>query len=224
MNDIYKRLHKNKLFKGIELDKLEKLISSKLSVKIFSSNFLLINEGDSCDFIAFVLEGKVFIQKLFVSGSILTINTLSKNSLFGGAILFSENNYFPYSVMSATPCKILFIKKTAISDLLKKDYAFTKNYIEFLSNRINVFNNKINLLKVRDVRSKLILYLSSETQKNNNTSFILSHTREEIANIIGVARPSVSRELKNMVDDQLIKIDKRKITIINLDLLKLPLL
>ncbi len=224
MDKIYEQLYTNKLFTGIDPSKLRKLTSNKLSIRNFSSNNLLVQEGDLCDFIAIILEGQIYIQKLFASGSVLTINTLKKNSLFGAAILFSKNNHFPYSIMTATPCKILFIKESAISELLHKDFSFTKNYIEFLSNRINVFSDKITLLLVKDVRSKLILYINSEMQKNKNLTFMLSHTREEIANIIGVARPSVSRELKKMVDDNLIKINKRKITVINLDSIHLPML
>lgn len=222
MDKIYEQLYNNKLFTSIDPSKLRKLTSNKLSIRNFSRNNLLVQEGDLCDFIAIILEGHVFIQKLFASGSILTINTLKKNSLFGAAILFSKNNHFPYSIMSATPCKILFIKESSINELLHKDFSFTKNYIEFLSNRINIFSDKINLLLVKDVRSKLILYINSEMQKNKGLTFMLSHTREEIANIIGVARPSVSRELKKMVDDKLIKINKRKITVINLDSIHLP--
>jgi len=218
MNKILKQLNKNKLFSGLNLDKL---IDMNLSVSTFDRDYIIIQERSICDFLAFILEGEVFIQKHFISGNILTINKLGQNNIFGGAILFADDNTFNYSVQAATTCKILFINKQLISEMLYSDKDFNKNYIKFLSNRLSVFRDKINILQLKDVRSKLVIYISSEMQKNNSYLFSLSHTREEIANIIGVTRPSVSRELKNMVEDNLIEINKRDIKIIDINLFQI---
>jgi len=215
MNKIFKQLTKNKLFKGINL---HKLIKFDIPISTFERDHTIIQEHSTCNFLSFILEGEIFIQKHFVAGNILTINKLKQNNIFGGAILYADDNTFNYSVKAATDCKILFISKHVINEMLSKDKTFNKNYIKFLSNRLSVFRDKINILQLKDVRSKLIIYIISEMQKHNSYLFSLSHTREEISNIIGVARPSVSRELQNMVDDNLIKINKKDIEIIDVEL------
>jgi CRP-like cAMP-binding protein len=57
--------------------------------------------------------------------------------------------------------------------------------------------------------------LSNESKELGSTTFELRHTKVAISNVIGVARPSVSRELKNMAEDQLIKISGRNIELLN---------
>ncbi len=83
-----------------------------------------------------------------------------------------------------------------------------------------VFKNKIQMLHLKDVRSKLIFFLSMEYRNIGLATFKLPHTQGDIAEIIGVARPSVSRELKKMVDDQLILLSGHHITLLQPELFR----
>jgi len=92
-------------------------------------------------------------------------------------------------------------------------FSVNKNYIALLSHRVSIFQKKIRIFSEKEVRSRLILYFSYEFSKTKETSFLLNHTKTEIADMIGVARPSVSRELKHMEEDGLIIMDRNLITI-----------
>jgi CRP-like cAMP-binding protein len=84
-----------------------------------------------------------------------------------------------------------------------------------LSNQIIVFKQKIEILHQKDVRSRLILYLSLLYEKKCTPFFYLPHRKTEIASLIGVARPSVSREFSNMETDGLIKLEGTYITLLH---------
>ncbi len=199
------------LFENVDLAMISNTI-----LKTYKKNSIVVQEGDICDFIAYIYKGEISIDKHLLNGNILTINKLSKNMIFGAALLFSENNKFSYQATATMNTSISFINKDEINKLVNSNTIFCKNYIWFLSNKVNYFTDKLNLLNYKDVRSRLLIYLYNEIQKQQTTSLNITHTREQIGNIISITRPSVSRELQNMVKDNILEISKNKIKIIDM--------
>jgi len=210
MDNIFKNF---KLFENTGISAIDTIV-----IKNYKKNSLIVEEGDLCNFIACVFKGEVFIEKHSLSGELFVLNKLSKFTIIGAALLFSEINTFSYQVRANVDTSILFIYKIEINKLIQNNSQFSKNYISFLSNRINYFSDKLNLLNYKDVRSRLLIYLYNEIQKQKTTTLKITHTREQIGNIISITRPSVSRELQKMVKDNIIKIQDNTITIINLNI------
>ena len=62
----------------------------------------------------------------------------------------------------------------------------------------------------------LLLFLG-EYMNEKNEEIKLKYSKEEIANDIGIPRPSLSRELIKLRDEGLINFSRNKITILNIE-------
>jgi CRP-like cAMP-binding protein len=213
-------LMKSDLFSGLTLKELDTLIDySSCEVATYPKDTLVVQETDRCERMSFILEGSMSIQQIQSSGESLTLKLLEKGESFGQALLFVENSIYKYSFLTLSETVLLHIPVGQVKRMLKESFTFNLNYIIFLSNRLEYVRNKIFILSQKDVRSRLLIYLKGQSKKKNSLAFRLENTRTEIAELIGVARPSISRELTKMEEDGLIKLNKKEITILKPEIL-----
>jgi len=210
-----KNLQKNSLFKNMSEEEISRILNFKNCIQeTYEKDTIVIEEGEACDTIGFVLDGTLTIQQYGRSGDALTINVFRHGDCFGAPLLFTSRAKYPFTLVSATKSTVLFIPFTQMKHMLEESRTFNLNYLTFLSNHIFVLKNKIKILAHNDVRSRLMIYFSKEMELAGDSRFKMRHKKTEIGEIIKVARPSVSRELSNMERDGLISIKGNEVTIL----------
>lgn len=221
METYEKKLANNELLKNLRTEDIQLLLDPESCIiGSYKKNTIITQVGDPCNAIGFILDGEVAIQQLSPSGGLINLQIIHSPDTIGAVQLFSNEPIYPYSFVTLTNTNIVYVPASSIDDLLSKNITFARNYISMLSNRFRVFNEKILLLSQKDVRSRLIYYFSTEFLYQNQTTFLLRNSKTEIADLIGVARPSVSRELKNMQNDGLIVLEGNKITLLKPDIFR----
>ena len=214
-------LLKNSLFKDIdEKFLMTYLEDSKCSLHHYSKNALIHQEGDPCTSIGFVLFGHLSLQQMDANGKAFTLQEFSPTDCFGAALYSKESPRYPFHLTALTDSQVFYLPFECVHKLLEKSQLFSMNFIHFLSSQIFNFNQKLEILHYKDVRSRLMLYLSKEYNRHQQTHFELSQSKILMADFMGIARGSVSRELKHMVDDGLISISGKKITLLRPELFK----
>ena len=209
----------NPLFKDMDLNTLFDLIDfDHCILGNYKKGTLIVQEGDPCSSIGFVLSGVLAIQQLTLTGYLLNVKMFNTNDTFGAALYSTKEPKYPFTLMTMKNSKVLYMPFEQVRSLLNKNPIFNDNFISFLSSRVLNFKEKQQILQYKDVRSRLMIYLSNEYKINGLQTFKLQHSKSTLADIIGVARPSVSRELKKMADDHLIKISGQTITLLKLEL------
>ena len=76
-------------------------------------------------------------------------------------------------------------------------------------------NKRIQILSSSNLRQKIARLILQES-KDGKVAYI-NMNREEMADFISVARPSLSRELMKMQDEGLIEVEKDKIHILDIE-------
>lgn len=213
-------LLKNDLFQGISAAEAERLIDFDTCTQVkYNKGSLIFQEMDICEAIGFILAGSVNIHQIAASGNSLTFTSLSAGNSFGEGALFAPDPSFHFSISAKEKTTVLYMPQEQIKKLLGESSIFSTNYIAFLSQRLQFFKHKLQILSQKDVRTRLLIYLAYECRKAGSLSFKPVHTRTEIAEYIGVARPSVPRELKHMQRDGLIRLKGKEITILKPELI-----
>lgn len=92
-----------------------------------------------------------------------------------------------------------------------------ENFMMLLSEKIIILNNKIRSISLKSIRQKVVDYILCEYMNEKNEEIKLKYSKEEIANDIGIPRPSLSRELIKLRDEGLINFSRNKITILNIE-------
>ena len=108
--------------------------------------------------------------------------------------------------------EIILIKKDDFKVLLESNKEFLNNYLKHIA-KINIEKTyKIKLLGQPSIREKIFFYLKEEIRKTGSNKVILNMTKEELASMMSLNRPSLSRELMRMKKEGLIDYDKNSIT------------
>jgi CRP-like cAMP-binding protein len=221
MNYSIEKLKKCNLFKDIEeieLIELMSLINPRTTN--YSKNETIAFEGDECTSIGIILEGNIEIQKLFLSGKTMIVNSLGEGDIFGEVIVFSKMKTYPSTIIASSMAKILFISKNDIVNICSLNIVLLNNFMELLSNKILVLNKKIKNLSFDTIREKICSYILDEYQKQKSKNIILPFTRKEMAENLGVQRPSLSREFIKMKEEGLIDFNKNNVTILDMEALE----
>lgn len=180
----------------------------------YRKNTVIHFEGDPCNKLEIILSGKVVVERLDESGGLLTIAEFLGNDMLGGNLLFSKNPSFPMTITTKQPSVILEIEKELLFDLFCKNPSFLRIYLEYVSDRTSILSYKIKNHVNKTIRESLMSFLAHESKLQNSKKIMLNMTKKELADKIGVARTSLSRELAKMQKDGLIKFDLESITII----------
>lgn len=211
-------LSKNILFSGIDTERIDYLLSlCKYKIILFEKNNIISYEDSLCREIGFVLDGKVSAVKLNPNGTHMVVRSILEGDFFGDALVFSSVQKCPTNIITATKATILFIPYESLLYFCEVDELFLKNFLRSLSDKIFLLNEKIKILSYHSVRQRLCYYLIKQSKIQKTNEIVLNITREELGNLLGTARPSISRELSKMVEDGLISVDGRNVVILDFD-------
>lgn len=219
MENQIKKLLSNPLFNDLDHSFFTDLVHNHdYSIVTYRKGSLIAQEGESCHSIGFILEGSLSAKQITPDGKILVIHSFYEDDAIGVAIFGLDSLKHPYSMYADEDCLILYLHYVTVEKLITASPKFSLNYISFLSHRIDEFKDKIQILQFKDVRSRLIHYLLSESKQFKSKAFILRHSKSDISDIIGVARPSLSRELRHMSDEGLISFTGKQIVLLDEEL------
>lgn len=181
---------------------------------------ILALEGDECNSIGIVLEGMVEIQKHYPNGKIVTLSSLREGNIFGEALVFSSHNKYPATIVTMKNSRILHISKEDIIYMCSTNPTILKNFMEILSTKILNLNKKVTELSLETLRQKIIFYLLQQYKEQKTLRITLPISKKNLAEYLGVQRPSLSREFINMKNEGLIDMEKDIVEILDLETLQ----
>lgn len=205
------------LFKNLtekDLKILEENI--KIEEKTYEKGSYIFNQGDIKGDLYFLIEGSILVAKFDSNGKRSIIQTFNNKGIFGEVYAYL-NEPFDFSALVQKKSKILVIKefRNLINEFMPK--SFLINYINLISKKCLVLSQKNQITNQFTLRQKIANFLLIE-EKNNKIK--LKQTREELADFLSTTRPSLSRELSNMAEENIIKISGKDIYVLDINLLK----
>ena len=225
MREIAKKIKSSKLFMGMsEDDIVECLKDSKALVEEFSKDELIFHIGDESRYINILIEGTVNICRDSVEGKRSIVAIFSEpGEMFGEVFLFLKNAGYEHYAKAAAKLKLLKIPKLYLFAPSSKDKSyqsiFLSNMLTILASKNYYLNRRVQILSCSSLRQKIAMYLLQNKEAGDVVKMALS--REELADILNTARPSLSRELMNMQDEGIIEVKKNSIYIKNMEALEL---
>lgn len=225
INEIIEKIKQNEFFKCIDDAKIEMIISELSHVsRKYSKGQVIANEGDVCKSLGLVLDGVVEIQRIYSSGKQIVLKRMGAGEVFGEAIVFSDINEYPATIIASSDCTLLYFKKEDIIKLCLNEEIILNNFITLLSNKIFILNRKIKTISFKTIRQKVVNFILEQSKNQNDIILKLKISKEQIASLLGIPRPSLSRELMKLRDDGLIEFDRNNIRIMDIEKLEEELL
>lgn len=199
----------------VDIDNFLKI--SNFTIKKYLKGNLVVLEDSKCEELGILRKGLLEVQSLYSSGKSLTLNRLKPAEIFGEIILFSKSNKFPSTIKAIEDSEIMFIKKAKLMNCLSNCHRFMENFLTLLSDRLVMLNKKIKMLTMENIRQKIGDFLREEYKKQKTLIIKIPLSRQEMAEHMGIQRPSLSRELSRMRKEGIIEFDKEFIVLKDLD-------
>ncbi len=182
---------------------------------------MLFAEGEACDGLFIVQSGAVKLFKMADSGreQILAVehagSTVAELPLFDGGA-------FPTSAVALEDSTLLFLPKREFLDLCRSNSGVAFAVIKTLASRFRYLTSLVEELSLKEVSHRLARFLrdralASGARTRRGVEFPLDESNQEIGAEIGTVRDLVSRNLRRFVDRGIIKMERRRVIVLDMD-------
>ncbi len=178
------------LFKGFEEEELALLLfSGCTSPRTYPSGTIMHLQGDVVKGLHILVEGRVKTTMGNDDGKVITVETIDAPSAFAPAFVFASDNHFPVNVIADTDCEVIMISRERMLDMMSKNPQFMENVLRDISDRNVFLTHRLRQFAITNLKRRILEYLKEHGPIKNQV---------EVAQILGVARPSLSRALAEL--------------------------
>lgn len=210
-----------RLFKNLNESTIKELFKEiDYKIENYCKGDIIFTEDDKCNNLSIILEGNIEIQKIDALGKVLTVALFDAGETFGENLIFGDKNNYPMTVSSKTDSVVLHMQKSSVVKLCQMSSDFLYEYLRIISNRAISLSAKLREVTLKTIRQKICEFILNQYKLQNNVKISLPMTKKDLADNLGVQRPSLSRELIKMKEEELIDYDKDIIIIKNLEALE----
>jgi CRP/FNR family transcriptional regulator len=199
-------------------------ISSRVIVKEFKKNEVILYEQDTNEFMYIIVFGKVKVIRTTKDGKEIILATHKSNELFGEISLI-DGKTSPATVSATEDSHIAIISKKDFYFLLSNQSKVLEKMLQILCSRLRESWKMIQILNFKNASQRikmLFLMLSYDNGKKTSEGVILDIklTHQNIADMVGLTRETVTRIIDKWKKNGEIKVLKNKCILLSHDFLQ----
>jgi CRP-like cAMP-binding protein len=181
---------------------------------------LLFTEGDPCEGMFVVQSGAIKVFKMADTGREQVLVIERAGSTVGELPVFDGGN-LPASAAALEDSSLLFLPKREFLSLCRQNSEVAFAVIRSLAWRFRYMTSLVEELSLKEVSHRLARFLRDRAlavgvRTRRGVEFPLEETNQQIAAEIGTVRDLVSRNLRRLVDRKIIKMERRKVIVLNM--------
>ncbi|HBL40754.1 MAG TPA: hypothetical protein DDY98_03980 [Ruminococcaceae bacterium] len=111
--------------------------------------------------------------------------------------LFSPQKETALRLVAEEDGKVLFVSKTAVEELMRKNFAVTQSFLQMLSAKIDTLNGTVVAAKSTSAEEKLAHFLL-EHKKAQSNELALSPDLGKLAKQVGIGKDALNRSLDRL--------------------------
>jgi CRP/FNR family cyclic AMP-dependent transcriptional regulator len=213
-------LRKIPLLEGLSGDRYRDLVP-EVEVRELQRRQVVYLPGDPGDHVFFIQGGRIKCSKVSRDGKELTLTYVTAGSFFGELCVLDGA---PREEMAEAMKNsiITLLPRSAIQTLLLTDPKISFRFMKVIGQRRKAMESKIEQLVFRDVHAKLaalLIELGEEYGKETEDGLQIDQkiTHQEMANLIGSTRETISLTLAAFKKKDLIILDGRTVVLTDVD-------
>jgi CRP/FNR family cyclic AMP-dependent transcriptional regulator len=195
--DVLDSLRSIPLFGRVSEADLEEL-ATHLIERRFPKNATVVEEGLPGDYMYVIREGRVKVTKASEDGREKIMNFLEAGAFFGDMALLGDETRSA-SVKTLEESTLLALSRRDFIDLLRQSPDLALSVIEELANRLRETNEQARSLSFQGVEERtrnLFERIAREEEGGGNRLMTPSLTHQQIADMVGTSRETVTRAIK----------------------------
>lgn len=195
------------LFSELEEPELKKL-ASKLQIKEYEKNTLVVRETDEGSTLFIITKGKVKISRLSESGKEVILAILGEDEFFGEMSLL-DGEARSANVTTIHKSELLLLKRKDFLEILEQSPKISISLLIELASRLRKSDMQIKSLSLFDAAGRVasaIIQIAEETGtiKDGIVQIANLPSQRDLANIAGTSRETISRVITSFIEDGII--------------------
>lgn len=217
--EVIDTLEISNLCNGLASNQVESLAGSGyIKCVSFKRNEVLFWTDKPPQSLFVLIDGDIAMAKNTASGKrLLSTSNVVPGELIGEVRLFSENQMLWDYAVALHDSRLIMIDSRIFTETghVAPDIEsiLLRNIIAIVVKKLDMLGQKVRALSMPSVRERIVFYLIGIQDKNRR--IIIDETREEIADFLGIARPSLSRELGRMQYEGIIRLRGKEVLIVD---------
>ncbi len=177
-------------------------------------------EGDPASGIFLILKGRVKLLRLTRDGRETILHIAEAPTLIAEAAIFMGK--YPATAEAAEDSELLFLSKAAAFELIERNGKFARWFIGNMSLWLRRLVGRIEELTTSDAAARLSRYLIDLHEKSkpgislSSPKVTLPVKKGELARLLNMQLPSLSRIFRKMQDEDLIEVVGKTIILKNI--------
>jgi CRP-like cAMP-binding protein len=206
------------LFNELAPTELEQLAEATTEMHVPRGE-LIFKRGDPCNGFHTVVYGRVKLAFTSPNGSEKVVEIISPGHSFGEALMFMEKPYI-VSAQAIADCMLLHVSKAAVFAELERDPRFARKMLAGLSRRLHGLICDVEAYSLNSGTQRVIGYLLKENVHQDGDRIVLHASKAVVASRLNLTPEHFSRILHDLTERNMIAVNGRDITILNIENLR----
>ena len=188
---MWEELYHYPLFEGCSRESIETLFRESANrLSAYKEGELVAMQGDECRSLYLLMEGEVHTFMTSDDGKEVLVERMRAPEVLAPAFLYGSENHFPVSIKAVSDCRVWVLSKVSFFHAMQEQEALLRNFLQLVSDRSLFLSRKFKEFALHNLTTRVVGYLKQHHTIQN---------LQEVAFILGVARPSLSRALAMLV-------------------------
>ncbi len=214
MKDYFAQLQHIALLQGLSPEQCERIFAC-LQSKVFKASATLFEEGQEATGIYIVLEGHVKVTRTTLDGRELILFLVRPGHIVGEGAVFQKNTH-PATAIAVKSAHTLFLSAKDCHSLVQEVPLLASRILAIFAARQRMLLHKLAAQGERNAGTRVAGYILHRISLEKNSQRIhLAISRNDLANLLGLARETVSRQLSLLVDCGAISLEGNTVRILS---------
>jgi CRP-like cAMP-binding protein len=220
-SDLARLLSSTSLFRSLTASDVRELLTKHyFPLSRYEEGRCVAFRGDPYEELCIILEGELQAGITDVEGHTLVVEVLEAPQVVASAVFFSSSRRLPVDLLARTDVVLLRIPRSELLALLHEHEAILQGLLTDMGNRLQFLAQRLRMSQFSSIRQKLAVYLTELAEQTGTTVVSTPNTRQELADIFGVARPSVSRAISELEHEGLVRTHGREFELVQPETLR----
>jgi len=204
-----------------ELDDNElNVLAEIVLIRTVDKGEILFLQGDPARGFYTLLSGLIRVYKSSPEGKEYTLHIIRPGQMFAEAAIFGGEK-FPANSIALEESVVAFFAKDRFVNLIANSPNISLKMISALSGFVRDFNQQIENLSLKEVSTRLALFLLGRAEASGKNKIILDISKSELAKSLGTVGETLSRNFRKMKELGILEIDGKNIVILDFQKLQI---
>lgn len=171
---------------------------------------LFYSAGDSGEVLFILKEGTVHLYRLTPEGRKLIVATLHKGAVFGEMSLLGQRLHNTFAE-AASPARVCVMSRVDVEALLRQKPQMALRLMQSMGERLQAAERQLEQLAFSSMPGRLATLLLELAEGDQ----VLGHTHQELAEMVGTYRETVTSILNEFKGQGIIEIGRKQIHILD---------